>query len=83
VKYFVRTNSPGDIAGPFDLERARARLRDTLSAARRSGHGVHESQRGIWLIHTGDDDTRLCWITDQDDDIVRLGEQHERTTMLH
>lgn len=81
MKYFVRTNSQG-ASGPFDLERARTRLRQTLAAARGRGHAVHEGQRGIWLIDTGDDATRLCWITDEDDDIVRLDERHERATLL-
>jgi hypothetical protein len=75
VKYFVRGNSPADTTGPFDLERARARLRATLQSARGRGQGVHEGQRGIWLIELGDDGTRLCWISDEDDEIVRLDER--------
>ena len=82
VKYFIRTNSPDRAAGPFDLERACARLREALDAARGRGHTVHEGQRGIWLIDTGDEDTRLCWITDEDDEVVRLEARHERAMLL-
>lgn len=82
MKYFVRDSSASGAAGPFDLERARDRLRQTLEAARGRGHAVHEGQRGIWLVDTGDDDARLCWITDEDDDIVRLEVRHEQATLL-
>lgn len=64
------------------IRATRDRLRQTLKAARGRGHAVHEGQRGIWLVDTGDDDTRLCWITDEDDDIVRLDDRHEAATLL-
>ena len=83
MKYFVRTNLPQAAEGPFDLERARLPLRKSLHEEHGRGHALHEGHRGIWLISAGDDDTRLVWIADEHDGVVRLNDGSGQGSFLH
>jgi hypothetical protein len=82
MKYFVRTKRATGSAGPFDLERARARLRATLSSERGRGNAVHEGQRGIWLIAQDGGGAGLFWIADELEGIVRLDDRGDGPPLL-
>jgi len=83
VKYFVRKNHAQAAEGPFDLERARRQLRTSLREEHGLGHAVHEGQRGIWLVSSGDNDPRLVWIADEHEGVVRLNDGSGQASFLH